>query len=242
MIASSTYLRERDGSDLTKILDSTALHHPYTVPLVNQTQQFLTYGLPVLSPLLHLPQSPSQTLTVFWIGINDIDDTSEWTNITSFPTFYQTLIDTQFSAVESIYQTAGLRNFLFMNLPPLDKTPGNVARAAGPRPNVTMVDQWDRILLDRARKFEEEHRDARAMVFDVNSYLNEVIDDAGAYGIRNTTGYCASYDQPFINTDPEMYGCLPLSEYFWFNDGHLTSHVHEILAGEVGRFLVTQSR
>jgi len=35
-----------------------------------------------------------------------------------------------------------------------------------------------------------------------------------------------------INTDPASYGCLPLGEYLWFNNGHLTSRVHEIRGAE----------
>ena len=51
------------------------------------------------------------------------------------------------------------------------------------------------------------------MLFNANTFLNRVLDHHEEYGIRNATGYCAAYDQPYINTDPGMYGCLPLEEY-----------------------------
>ena len=103
-----------------------------------------------------------------------------------------------------------------------------------------MLESWTTALQTQNEGFKQKHPDTTSLIFDANAFLNGVMDNAtatGEYGIKNITGYCASYDQPQINTDPGMYGCLPLDEYFWFNTGHLTSRVHEILAGEVGRFL-----
>lgn len=211
---------------------STPQHHNYTVPLVNQTQQFLTYAQPTLSKFVN----PKRTLVAFWIGINDINDSAKYA--VDFPSFYDKLIGTLFEAVQTIYD-AGYHNFLFMNLPPLDRTPGNVLKST-PLPNATMIDWWDTALLSHTSTFKQANPKAEAFVFDVNTFLNGVLDSPGRYGIVNSTGYCAAYDQPFINEDSESYGCLPLDKYFWFNTGHLTSHVHEILAGEVAKFLENQ--
>jgi len=77
-----------------------------------------------------------------------------------------------------------------------------------------------------------------AMVYDANTFLNGVLETPERYGVRNTTGYCAGYLQADVLTDPGKYGCpVPVSEYFWFNTGHLTSHVHEVMAPDVERFL-----
>ncbi|KAJ9618252.1 hypothetical protein H2203_009168 [Taxawa tesnikishii (nom. ined.)] len=192
------------GADIS--LQYTPLHHNFTVPLVNQTAQFAQYGYPVLSKFVQ----PAQTLVAFWIGIND-------------------LITTLFGAVQSVYDL-GYRNFLFMNLPPLDRTPGN-SKLPIPNNTTQKVDWYDAALANHSAAFGEQNADAKVMLFDANTFLNGVMDNASEYGIKNTTGYCASYDQPYINTDPASYGCLPLPEYFWFNTGHMTSHVHEILAG-----------
>jgi phospholipase/lecithinase/hemolysin len=73
------------------------------------------------------------------------------------------------------------------------------------------------------------------LAFDTNGFLNKVLDFPSRYGIKDTRGYCKSYDQPYVDTEPQRYGCLPLNEYVWFNDGHLTSRVHEILATELRR-------
>lgn len=170
----------------------------------------------------------------FWIGINDINDSAKYA--VDFPAFYDKLIGTLFNSVQSIYN-AGYRNFLFMNLPPLNRTPGNLLKTS-PLPNATMIDWWDASLASHANTFRYQNPAANAFVFDVNGLLNRLLDCPDGYGIKNTTGYCAAYDQPFIDEDPAAYGCLPLDEYAWFNDGHMTSHVHEILAEDVKRFLM----
>ncbi|GAB7349775.1 hypothetical protein MBLNU459_g0496t2 [Dothideomycetes sp. NU459] len=219
---------------------STPLHHNFTVPLVNATANFLHYANPTLRTFVN----PQQTLVGVWIGINDVGDTASLKNVTSFPALYASILTTLFASVQTLAD-AGYANFLFLNLPPLDRTPANAARAA-PLPNATMVDAWGRELATQAAAFAARnpgtpHADGvRAMVFDANAFLNGVMNDAAAYGIRNVTGYCAGYDQPFVDSDPGRYGCLPLSEYFWFNTGHMTSHVHQILAGAVESFLRSQ--
>ncbi|THZ53942.1 lysophospholipase A [Aureobasidium pullulans] len=210
----------------------TPRHHNYTVMLEEQVQQFLTYAQPTLSKIV----DPSKTLVAFWIGINDINDSANYS--VDFPSFYDQLISTLFASVQSVYDI-GYRNFLFMNLPPLDRTPGNVLKAT-PSPNTTMINWWDSSLTSHMHTFAANNPSANPFTFDVNTFLNNVLDHPDKYNIKNVTGYCASYNQPYINEAPESYGCLPLDEYAWFNNGHMTSHVHEILAKEIAQFLKKQ--
>jgi hypothetical protein len=99
--------------------DSTPLHHNYTLSYENQVLQWYDYGRPVLRPF------PDKSLVASWIGINDISDSSKYKfpidNATNFASLYQEMITTQFDALEKVYD-AGYRNFLFLNLPPLENT------------------------------------------------------------------------------------------------------------------------
>ncbi|KAK3935410.1 lysophospholipase A [Diplogelasinospora grovesii] len=232
------------GADVSE--EFTPLHHNYTVPLVNQTQQFLTYAQPVLKRKLRI--NPARTLVVVWIGINDISDTASYnsTVVPSFAAFYDSIISTVFrSSVAPLVEQGGHRNFLFINLPPLDRTPSNAAKTADNRsPNATMVGWWNDALARHARDFATTYKSAAvtAMVYDANAFLNGVLDHPSAYGITNTTAYCAGYTQLDVLTDPAKYGCpVPINQYFWFNGGHMTSHVHEVMASDIERFLVAHS-
>jgi phospholipase/lecithinase/hemolysin len=116
-----------------------------------------------------------------------------------------------------------------------------VVAGATPLPNATMVQAYNSAIENAAKSFEST-RGVKAMVFDTYSYFTTILDDPLPYGIYNTTGYCAQYDAPDIATNYASYGCLPLKEYFWYNTGHITSHVHELLAGGVADFLQKESR
>jgi phospholipase/lecithinase/hemolysin len=153
-----------------------------------------------------------------WIGINDISDSSRY-NV-SFPAFYNSIITALFEeSVEPLYE-AGYHNFLFINLPPLDRTPGNVGKAE-PLPNKTMIDWWDNTLLAHSKAFGAAHGSVKTMVYDANTFLNHVLDNPSEFDITNTTSYCPGYTDPDVVTDPGKYGCIPIDQYFWFNTGHM---------------------
>lgn len=152
----------------------------------------------------------------FWIGINDIGDSAKL-NV-DFPVYYNEIISTMFEqSVLPVYK-AGYKKFLFINLPPLNRSPNNLIRAAGPLPNITMIGWWDSSLDLHRLNFTEEYKDATAMLFDANTFLNHVLDNHTEYNIPNITSFCPEYNQPLPVT---QYGCLPLDDYFWYDSGHL---------------------
>ncbi len=190
---------------------SLPLHHDWSVQLVNQTQEMLAYAQPTLSRIV----DASKTLVAFWIGINDIGDSSGLH--VDFPTYYNELISTMFDqSVTPIYK-AGYKNFLFINLPPLDRAPYNLVKPAL-NPNTTMINWWDEILEQHREAFHDANKDTNTLLFDANSFLNSILDNAGNYGFKNITSFCPAYNQPL---PVEQYGCLPLDEYFWYDSGHM---------------------
>ncbi|KAH8167477.1 hypothetical protein CIB48_g758 [Xylaria polymorpha] len=222
------------GADVS--LQYLRQHHDFTIPLVNQTQQYLTWAEPVIGKGM----DKAKALVVFWIGINDINDSSKFTNV-SFLAFYNELIDTVFTQSVRPMHEAGYKSFLFINLPPLDRTAANVA-SDSPLPNKTMIGWWGDSLARHSNVFAEKNRGVMAMVYDANKFLNGVLDDSEAFGIKNTTSYCLDYADPDVLVRPELHGCLPLDEYFWYNSGHMSSHTHKIMASDIERFLREQSK
>lgn len=145
------------------------------------------------------------------------------------------MISTLYQSIQTIHD-AGYRNFLIMNLAPLDKTPKNV-RKLRPLPSSSMVNRWNNILASQASDFRTRNADSTVVVFDANTFLNGVLKNPDPYGIKNTKDFCAAWDQPNVVANAEQYGCLPMNQYFWFNIAHMTTRMHEILAGEVKRVL-----
>ncbi|KAI0114432.1 carbohydrate esterase family 16 protein [Nemania sp. FL0031] len=201
------------GADVS--LEYLPQHHNFTTPLINQTQQYLTWAEPVIGKKM----DKSKALVAFWIGINDINDSSKFSNV-SFPAYYDQLVDAMFTqSVRPMYEM-GYHNFLFLNLPPLDRTADNAASQT-PLPNKTMIEWWDNSLARHGDMFAAENKGARTMIYDANTFLNAVLDDPSRYGIKNTTSYCVDYADPDVLEHPESHGCLPLDDYFWYNSGHM---------------------
>lgn len=192
------------GADISA--DYLPRHHNYSVQLDEQVQQFLTYGEPVLSDFVN----KDQTLVAIWIGINDINDSASMD--LDFPDFYNTIIAALFASMQKLLDT-GYKHFLFVNLPPLDRTPGNNERDGEPSPTKQMIEQFNQALHNQSQTFGHDNAGASVLNYDANTFLNGVMDRPGKFGIRDVEGYCEAYDQPYVDTDAWYYGCLPLEEY-----------------------------
>ncbi|CBF70544.1 SGNH/GDSL hydrolase family protein [Aspergillus nidulans FGSC A4] len=230
------------------------LHHPYTISLVNQIRQFTIYGHLVLTSSSQHPShkatlsaapilDPASTLTAIWIGINDINDSAKNSSISSFPDFYNTLLQTAFSGLQTLVSLGykDFVDFVVLNLPPLDRTPANQARTLRNEtaaPDATQVGWFNSAITSQARRFGRRNPDTNVLVFDAHRVLSHVLDFPDQYGIVNTTDFCPGYDQPDIETEYQAYGCpTSLGTYFWFNSGHITSRLHEILAAQLSKTL-----
>ncbi|KAF3008025.1 hypothetical protein E8E14_003341 [Neopestalotiopsis sp. 37M] len=212
----------------------------YTIPLVNQTQQYLAYADPVLAEA-PVSMDRSKALVSIWIGINDVLD-SKYRKplLESYESFWTRELDALFAQSVTAMLAAGYQNFLFLNLPPLDRTPEN-QQTKHKYPNKNGVDTWSKLLSERIDSFQQENDGVQAMLYDTNAFLNEVMDDPASYGITNTSTYCTGYNQPDVITNPEKYDCAPLNEYFWYNSLHMTSHTHKLMATDLAEFLEIQS-
>ncbi|KAL9108002.1 MAG: hypothetical protein Q9227_007217 [Pyrenula ochraceoflavens] len=177
------------GADVTTRF--TTLHHNYSVDLDHQIAQYLAYASQPLA--LNLP--PASTLVAIFIGINDISDTAKWTNV-SFPDLYSDIISAELESATKLTtssNSSGLafESFLFLNLPPLEKTPGNVVAAAKNQtlyPSYEQVSSWNSILSDKVDSWKQTTNVRDAWVFDTYSYLNNVIKNPSQYGIMGVTG------------------------------------------------------
>ncbi|KAF2125337.1 carbohydrate esterase family 16 protein [Dothidotthia symphoricarpi CBS 119687] len=217
------------GADVS--VELTPLHWNHTVSLEKQIEQFVAYGDPALQSVVR----KKDALVAVWIGINDINDLIKLRGKnTSFTPLYEQIQRQQFGLMEKVYGL-GYKNFLFMNLPPLDRGPS-------PSVNASLVETFNDVLKTHADQFQAEHRDASVLQFDVNTVLNGVLDDYEKYGFKNVTAFCPGYNQPDIRTNPEKYGCGEgLSTYFWYNSGHLTSRTHEVFTKTLRKWLVSKS-
>ncbi|KAH7146145.1 putative lysophospholipase A [Dactylonectria macrodidyma] len=221
------------GADISEKF--TPLHHSYTVPMVNQTQQYLTWAEPVLKTQV----DKSRALVTIWIGINDISDSKLYD--VDLPELYDAMIEFMFErSVKPLYK-AGYHNYLFMNLPPIHRSPSYVNKVK-PSLNATMVEWWNSRLSKHTSQFSRDYKSTKILLYDSFSFLNNVLDNPSDFQITNTTGFCSGYNNETVLTNPGAFGCAPLDSYFWYNSGHISSHVHKLVAKDLIRYLKAQSK
>jgi phospholipase/lecithinase/hemolysin len=85
-----------------------------------------------------------------------------------------------------VYQT-GLRSFLFLNVPPTDRSPASLNRSTAPNQKAQIA-TFNSLMVDRVNAFKNSRKDASAILFDVNALLSGILDNATQYGFTNTTG------------------------------------------------------
>ncbi|WYZ42414.1 hypothetical protein EsH8_VI_000113 [Colletotrichum jinshuiense] len=136
------------------------------------------------------------TLFGFWIGINDIGKSYTNGNSTDL---HPLIFDKYKELLEKVY-TAGARNFLFLNVPPLERMPRTTqSRAAAERIPLekAAVADWNGRLRVLARDLRKAHEDATVFLYDTYGLFDRVIDTPDRYKetaiYKNSTSYCEAY-------------------------------------------------
>ncbi|KAF2435727.1 hypothetical protein EJ08DRAFT_286888 [Tothia fuscella] len=185
------------------------------------------------------PWTDSNSLFAFWIGINDIG-MSYWDNNS---TRADTALKEYAELWEDIYKTGG-RNFLFLNVPPLHRAPLTVESGNNQSVGLELkaINEWNSKLSAMADKFKASHPGVTTFVFSTFDVFNQIMDKPASFPptaeLANTNNFCAGYaGTPSTLTKPAN-GCkYALNQYFWLNNLHPTSPVHEATAMAVGKAL-----
>ncbi|CCL98375.1 uncharacterized protein FIBRA_00370 [Fibroporia radiculosa] len=152
------------------------------------------------------------TLYVFYLGINDCGRSSS--------DELQPIVESMFDAVHKLYVKAGARNFLFIDIPPIDRSPGAIDTACCDDMQ-ECVDTWNAVLRDQADEFASGSALATVLVFSSHKVLTDVLDNPLEY----------EFTDDDVNGEGEI----------WQDELHLASAVHAILAERLLAALTTSS-
>lgn len=188
----------------------------------------------------HTPQwHSSNSLFAVFFGINDITVTLEdpLTNEYKYETF-QDIFSTYSRLVDQLYQI-GARNFLFLNVPPIERGP--YVRGWEYLIHSAAVTDWNTYLANMATNLTIAYNYTTVFHFDTNTLFNQVMDDPTWYtqtaGYKNTTDNCKEY---YNNEEADAFDerCgIPYKEYLWRNALHPTFPVQEVIAAQVAQLL-----
>jgi len=217
--------------------DPSALGLPAQLPQAGYQQvQFL--WLETYASTRAVPWQPSNALFSFWFGINDLDGLVDQTadvaasHLTADIAAYRAQLD-------FVYARGG-RNFLIINVPPVDRSPGwMVFRSAAERVQLAgLIKTYNAALAGMVGDVKKAYRDANVFLYDAWTTVDAVITDpksrAETAGLGTTADYCVAYAGTF---DPAacnstcVFGCV--DKYMWQDVLHPTYVVHRVIAREI---------
>ncbi|KAF8176250.1 hypothetical protein K438DRAFT_1847186 [Mycena galopus ATCC 62051] len=158
------------------------------------------------------PWASSDALFSIWLGINDID-------LTYALDVDHTALTNQL--IPRYFHDLGGRNFLFLNVPPLNRTPELLVQNSTIRAlEAGIIAYFNAQLAAGVDKFKSSHSAVQTWQYDAHAAFTQVLDHPEQYGFNNITG-----DD---GTTPGQ---------FWYNWLHPVSAAQVIFGKEVGELL-----
>jgi len=134
-----------------------------------------------------------------WIGINDVGN-SYYNGVEATTELYWKIFDVYSSLVEDLYG-AGARNFVFLNVPPVQRSPLILAQGEEAAALETeALERFNALIEGLAGDLKKKHeREVNVWVYDSYKSFGEVLDDVEAYpqtaGYKDTTTFCEAYQK-----------------------------------------------
>ncbi|KAF9528965.1 GDSL lipase/esterase [Crepidotus variabilis] len=202
-----TYNYAYGGATIDRTL--VAPGNPSVRVLTDQVNEFLDGA--AKSPKVW---TSDNALFSIWIGINDIGGT--WNLGGDRNAFNDKLLDAYFALVQKLYD-AGARNFLFVNVPPVDRTPmilrNTPAQQATER---DIINSYNSKLADRVTAFVSNNNVGHG-IYDSHSQFTQILNNPTQYGFKDATSYGSG------------------NNFFWGNDYHPSSKAHQLFGQTVGK-------
>ncbi|KAK7472013.1 hypothetical protein VKT23_000120 [Stygiomarasmius scandens] len=180
---------------------------PSVLSLTDQVNQFLNGAA---KKPASAPWTSKNALFSIWIGINDIGNS--WYLSGDRGAFSDTLLNAEFALYD-----VGARNFLFINVPPTDRSPlmtaGNSASSLATLKSI--IDGFNSRLETKAEQFESNNTGVQTFLWDSNAAFGEILDNPTAFGFRDATTYGSG------------------DGIFWGNNYHPSSAAHKFFGQDV---------
>ncbi|KAI3609031.1 carbohydrate esterase family 16 protein, partial [Moniliophthora roreri] len=146
------------------------------------------------------PWTSKNALFSIWIGINDIGNS------------YYLSGDRG--------ADAGARNLLFLNVPPIQRSPLMLAQSKDAQnAESTVINGFNSRLATKINSFKASHSGVTTYLYDTYAGFAKILDDPKSYGFKDATSYGSGTDM------------------FWGNDYHPSSYAHKYFAQDVAKVL-----
>ncbi|KIO31453.1 carbohydrate esterase family 16 protein [Tulasnella calospora MUT 4182] len=193
---------------------------PYISTVLSMTDQMNEFLNNVASHPSYAPWTSANSMFSFFIGINDVSGTwyQDWGNWTAYT---PTLMNAYFALVQKAYDAGG-RNFLFVNVPAVERSPyvaslGSADDVATPLG--LAIAGYNAELINRVNAFKAANSGVKTWIYDSYTRLDQILDSPTSYGFQDATSYGSA------------------TNLAWCNDFHVSPGVHHYFAQDVGAVL-----
>lgn len=97
--------------------------------------------------------------------------------------------------LKDILYEEGMRQFMLLNVPPMDRAPSDKPHAPWFRQAIAIYNALQKHYLKR---FGRTHKDARILTVDAHAYFESYLDHANAYGFKDIDTFCGSTGGPCL--------------------------------------------
>ncbi|KAJ5507968.1 hypothetical protein N7527_010111 [Penicillium freii] len=181
------------------------------------TSQVRDFELAYSKKPISAPWSSDNAVFGFWIGINDIG----WGHQNTQPSVLVPTLMAQYKfLIEKLYASGG-RKFLFLNVPPTDRSPMVIKE--GPeavKTYATWVKAYNDGLQSMINNFKSSHDDTTIVLYDTWSFMLKILDDPQTYGFPNATCF-----------NDNGTSCI------WWNHYHPGQNYHKLQAADMIQYL-----
>lgn len=219
-------------------VDHLLLPSTFSPNVLSFDQQVQQEFIPTYGDQVAVPWSAANSLVTIFFGINDVllalpkhNDSLNCAIIKSYENLVHQVRLTICAFIDEkpvltrqksqqLYDT-GLRNFVFMNVPPLDRDPGSLHQDANYQASLAHdIGVWNFRLQNVANNLAANFPESTVFQFDTNWLFTLVLNDPTSFpetsGFLNTTGACKAYLQsvpffsPFFSPCPFSPCLFPL--------------------------------
>lgn len=190
---------------------------PYDPSVISMKEQIRSQFLPgYAGDAPTAPGAPAwagaDSVFAFWIGINDVGN-SWWFEAPELEALYGDIFALYAALATELY-AAGARNFVFVDVPPVDRSPLMIAQgpeaAAGEK---KIIAQWNGLVAGVAADLKAAHAgDVNVWSYSSSGSFGAALDDPTVYAatasMKNLTEFCTEY-QRFVMSPLLLAALVP---------------------------------
>ncbi|KAF2679252.1 carbohydrate esterase family 16 protein [Lentithecium fluviatile CBS 122367] len=221
-------------------VDSFGVPNPFR-PMDQQVRQFFLPNYAPNATDAKAKWASDNTLFTSFFGINDIN-TSFRTGRANMTALHTQIFATYAQLIDELYQ-AGARNFLFMNVPAVHRSPLLMGQGnATVESSKAAIADFNARISNMAQSFTQRRTDATVFMLDTFSLYDAVLDDPKSRSetevYTNTTGFCFAYSARTFDEESFNSSCgIPQKQFLWLDVLHPTPPIHEAMAADIASLL-----